>query len=292
MIRVGPAGWSYKDWEGTVYPRLSPRGFHPLAFLARYVECIEINSTFYAIPRAEHAARWAELVHEHAHFRFTAKLHRDFTHGELPIEELEAELLAFRAGLEPLARAHKLAALLAQFPISFQHDAHAVRRLIALRARFDSTPLVIELRHRSWFEPPALSAVEGLGVSLAAIDLPPAWNHPPADHATPGPVGYLRLHGRNRETWFARESGRDQRYDYLYEPREVEELAQRARRLAETHDETYVITNNHFEGKAVANALELLHELRGTPVPAPRPLVDRYPRLARATRPDGQQELF
>jgi uncharacterized protein YecE (DUF72 family) len=189
-------------------------------------------------------------------------------------------------------RSRKLAALLAQFPISFHHSPDSVRRLIALVARFTDVPLVLELRHSSWFEPPALSTIQGLGASLAAIDLPPAWNHPPPDHATPGPIGYLRAHGRNAAKWFARDVGRDERYDYLYNSVEVEALAERARAIGRQHDDTYVITNNHFEGKAMANALEVVHELRGTPVPAPRELVDRYPRLAGITRPDGQQELF
>jgi uncharacterized protein YecE (DUF72 family) len=292
VIRVGPAGWSYPDWEGVVYPRPKPREFHPLAYLARFVGVVEINSSFYALPRKENARRWAELVGFDPAFRFTAKLHQDFTHGQRPIEELAREVGEFHAGLEPLQRAGKLAALLAQFPLGFRFEPGSVRRLGALRSAFDRVPLVIELRHHSWFEPPAIKVIEGLGCSLAAIDLPAAAHHPPAEHPTPGPLGYLRLHGRNAATWFARDAGRDQKYDYLYGPAEIAVLTQRARRLAGGHDDTYVITNNHFEGKAVANALELLAALRGTPVPAPRHLVERYPQLAAVTRSEGQQELF
>jgi uncharacterized protein YecE (DUF72 family) len=292
VIRVGPAGWSYADWEGVVYPRPKPRGFHPLAYLARFVGALELNASFYALPRAEHAERWAELVLPFPEFRFTAKLHQDFTHSRTNLEALQREVGEFQAGLEPLARAGRLAALLAQFPLGFQYARENLKHVDALIEAFAREPLVLELRHRSWFEAAPLSELRKRSCSLAAIDLPAAADHPPAEHPTPGPMGYLRLHGRNRATWFARDAGRDQKYDYLYTPQEIEELAARARRIAGGHDETYVVTNNHFEGKAVANAIELLAALTGGRPSAPRSLVDRYPRLASVASAEGQRELF
>jgi uncharacterized protein YecE (DUF72 family) len=292
MIRVGPAGWSYADWEGPVYPRPKPKGFHPLAYLARYVDLMEINSTFYATPKAENAAHWSQLVAAHPTFRFTAKLHQDFTHSAKPLEGLVREVGEFHAGLEPLIEAGRLSALLAQFPASFHCEPATRGRLTDLRRHFSRVPLVLELRHASWFEPSALRFVGDLGASLAAIDLPQGKNHPPDEHPTPGPIGYLRLHGRNAAAWFARESVRDQKYDYLYASAEVAELAQRARRIASGHDETFVVTNNHFEGKAVANALELLAALTGEKVRAPLQLVERYPQLEASAKPEGQGDLF
>ena len=58
MIRVGPAGWSYPDWEGPVYPRSKPHGYHPLDLIATIVEYVEVNSTFYAPPAPETVKRW------------------------------------------------------------------------------------------------------------------------------------------------------------------------------------------------------------------------------------------
>ncbi len=297
MIRLGPAGWSYPDWEGRVYPEHKPPGFHPLALLAKSFDCIEINSTFYALPRAEHAQRWLELVREHPRFRFVAKLHRDFTHiGTREAEErgalLEAHAREYTAGLEPLVRAKRLSALLVQFPISFLFGKDEVRRLGRLHAFFPGVPLVLEVRHNSWFTPPARDTLRGLSYSLAYIDLPPAWNHPPEWHEPTGPLGYLRLHGRNSEHWFREESGRDQRYDYLYEPAELEGVARRARRISGTHEDTYVITNNHFGGKAVANAIELAFLLSGEKQHAPEELVQSFPRLAAVVRDEGQGRLF
>ena len=80
VVRYGPAGWTYKDWEGVVYPRPKPRGFDPLEFLAGYFDTVEINSTFYRPAAAKVAAQWAERVSGNRRFRFTARLYRRFTH--------------------------------------------------------------------------------------------------------------------------------------------------------------------------------------------------------------------
>ena len=293
MIRVGPAGWSYADWEGRVYPALKPRGFHPLAFLARYVQCVEINSSFYATPRAENAERWVELVKERPEFRFTAKLERVFTHENLPpANELEQRAADYLGGLAPLAAAGRLAALLVQFPLSFRWSGAARSRLGRIDALVGRHPLVLEVRHRSWYADEPLAFVDDLGWSLALIDLPAAPDHPPKTPPLVGPLGYHRLHGRNDVTWFDPKSTRDGRYDYLYGAAELEELVRTTRRLASGRDETFVITNNHFRGKAVANALELLAAFSGAAPLAPAELVRAFPRLSGAVRVEGQGSLF
>jgi uncharacterized protein YecE (DUF72 family) len=294
MIRVGPAGWSYPDWEGRVYPRKKPPGFHPLRQLARWFDCVEINSSFYGTPSARNAEHWAELVADRPRFRFTAKLQRVFTHAALEPDErkLDAMVHAFHAGLQPLADARRLAGLLVQFPHSFQHDERAAARVRWISERFGGWPLVLELRHRSWFAPEPLALVRGLGYSLCGIDLPAGADRPDDAALARQPLAYLRLHGRNAEAWFDPRATRDRKYDYLYGADELHELAEVARRLASSADETLVITNNHFSGKAVANALELLAELGGAPVPGPVELLDAFPRLRAAVRPDGQDTLF
>jgi len=294
LIRVGPAGWSYPDWEGRVYPRHKPRNFHPLAFLARFVDCIEVNSTFYAQPRAEHSQRWAALVADHPDFRFIVKLFQGFTHAPVPEDPAawRTEAETFARGIAPLRDARLLSAVLVQFPVTFQHGAREVRRLGRIRALIDAAPLVLEVRHQSWFTPPALDTIRGLGFSLAYIDMPPAWNHPPTWHAPTGHIGYVRLHGRNSTEWFRRGASRDDRYDYLYTADEIRAVVSKTKRIASDSDETFVVTNNHFGGQAVANAIDVLALLRGTPVPAPEELVDSFPHLAAVTRTEGQGRLF
>src|SRR5512140_2796569 len=112
-IRSGPAGWSYSDWEGVVYP---PHGakFDELAYLAQFFDTIEINSPFYRIPPPTHAKSWVRRVGSNRDFKFTTKVYRGFTHEP---DSLEADdLTAFRNYLDPLASSDRLGALLLQFP--------------------------------------------------------------------------------------------------------------------------------------------------------------------------------
>lgn len=297
MIRVGPAGWSYPDWEGRVYPRHKPAHFHALPFLARYFDTIEINSSFYAMPRADNAARWVALVADRPRFRFYAKLNRDFTHMPEPVvgerdDEWMAKARTFREGIDPLVRSKRLAGVLVQFPVTFLHGKSEVRRIGRLRELFPDLPLVLEVRHQSWFVRPATDQLRGLSYSLAYIDMPAAWNHPPPWHEPTGPIGYLRLHGRNEAQWFRGDAERDDKYDYLYDARETDELARKALRIASVHDETAIVTNNHFSGQAVANAIDLMFALSHTPVLAPAEIVESFPHLRAKTRIEGQQPLF
>ena len=294
MIRVGPAGWSYPDWEGIVYPRRKGAGFHPLRHLAKFVSCVEVNSSFYATPHADHARKWLRHVESHPDFRFFAKLQNRFTHEPLPSRDGERQrwIDEYLSGIEPLRHAHRLSGLLVQFPFSFRDSPASRRRLEIIADGFGHLPLVLEVRHRSWFETEAMRHVAALGYSVAHIDLPFAADHPPQEAPVIGPLGYLRIHGRNARSWFDAKAGRDRRYDYLYPPDEVVQLVHTARRLAAASDETFVITNNHFAGKAVANALELIAILDEAVPPAPAELVEAYPHLRSLTRVEGQQSLF
>lgn len=294
MIRVGVAGWSYADWEGPVYPKPLPRGFDAVRFLGRYVDVLEINSSFYAIPEARNAERWAASARECPGLVFTAKVERGLTHewAAQGASERETRLAALLRSLDPLASRGLLRAWLAQFAHSFRAGPRERAWIEWLARGMRDATLVLELRHQSWFAPDVLAELESLRVSVATIDLPVAHDHPPARWSMRAPLGYLRLHGRNRDAWFDRAATRDQRYDYLYAPSELEPLARSAERLEAAHGEAIVVANNHYTGKALANALELLFALRGAPVAAPRALVDAYPRLAGATRPDGQIGMF
>ena len=295
MILVGTSGWSYPDWDGVVYPRTRPRGFHPLDVLAGCVDYVEINSTFYAQPREQNSREWVRRVASRPGFRFGAKLLQEFTHSDPPEEPSDWEHKAdvWRRGVEPLRAAGRLAVVLVQFPVSFQLDSGAVERLAKIAGLFEGYPLVLEVRHRSWFEPPGLSQIQGLGYSLAHIDLPAAWNHPPSRHISVGRVGYVRLHGRNEQQWFHPDAGRDQRYDYLYSPPELGKIAYRTSDIASSSEETYVATNNHFGGQALANAIELRWLFGGRQaVPAPNELLASFPHLKDLALPMGPSDMF
>jgi len=290
-LLVGVAGWSYPDWEGPVYPRSKGRGFHPLAFLAPYIDVMEVNSSFYAVPARAHVERWALIASEHATLVFTAKLHRDLTHetwSPARADTLRASLGAFA----PLREAGRLKAWLAQFPIGFTDTPAARKHLDGLSGALGEHPWVLEVRHRSWFASGGLVYLRSLPCSVAHLDLPFAKEHLPEDAPQVGPVGYLRLHGRNAAAWFDPKAGRDDRYNHRYTPRELDVLTERAQRIASAVDATLVVANNHFGGKAVAAAIEIKARITGSPVPAPDTLVDAFPDLAPWVVRQGQGRLF
>jgi uncharacterized protein YecE (DUF72 family) len=280
VIRLGPAGWDYKDWAGVVYPRPAPRGFHPLQYLATYFRTVEVNSTFYRPLPGKVARGWCERVADHADFRFTAKLWRRFTHERAQAFG-KAEVDEARELLDVLHAERRLGAVLLQFPWSFRRDERGEEWLRDLFRAFAGLPLVVEVRHASWNEAPVYAELAERGVGFVNVDQPLFRNSIRPSAVATSPVGYVRVHGRNYRDWFRKDAGRDARYDYLYGADELEPWAERTREIAELPrvEDVYVVTNNHFEGKAVANALMLESMIEGRRVEAPAPLVERYPEL-------------
>lgn len=277
MIRCGTAGWSYDDWAGIVYPAPRPKNFDPLRYLAGFFDTVEINSTFYRPARPEVARSWAERVAERPEFRFTAKLWRRFTH-ERQEAWTRAEVDRVRAAFDPLAEAGRLGAVLLQFPWSFRRTQENREWLDDVAREFAGYPLVLEVRHESWNTPAFYRELSERGIGFVNIDQPLfARSIRPSARAT-SPIGYVRVHGRNYHDWFRADAAPEQRYDYLYTADELEPWAQRARQIAERPGtaDVYVITNNHYKGKGVANALMLRSMLEAQPVPGPPPLFAEY----------------
>ncbi len=286
MIRIGSAGWSYPDWDGVVYPAPRPRDFDPLACLAAFLDCVEINSSFYRIPAPSAAASWAERVAGRAGFLFTAKLWRGFTHDAAPgsAEEAGAAERAFRDAMRPLREAGLLGAVLIQFPYSFHNAAHNRARLAEILERFADFPLVVEVRHASWLRGEFLGFLRERGAGFCNIDQPAvSANIPPTAHVTGAPA-YVRLHGRNAEAWFDEGAGRDRRYDYLYTTEELASWSERIRVLAASAADVFIIANNHYRGQGVANALELRALVEDRTVDAPPGILAAYPHLASRAR--------
>ncbi|MFQ5670439.1 MAG: DUF72 domain-containing protein [Acidobacteriota bacterium] len=277
-IRVGTAGWSYPDWEGVVYPVPSPPRFDRLRWLASFLDVVEINSTFYRPARRKDALTWVERVAANPRFRFCAKLGRVFTHE--PERENRGSEKAFKDGIEPLADAGLLAAVLVQFPYSFKNTASNRRRLADVLTRFGEYSLAVELRHGSWMAAGIMAFLAARGVALVGIDQPQVGQPVPPSLPLTGPFAYARLHGRNAANWFRRGAGRDARYDYLYSAEELAPWIRGLQRAAGEKTQGIVIANNHFRGKAAVNAVEIRHSLSGRMVPAPAPLLAAYPRLA------------
>jgi uncharacterized protein YecE (DUF72 family) len=308
-IRIGTAGWSYKDWDGIFYPPgMQRRKQHPLEYLARFFDTTEINTSFYGPLKPEWAKLWCRKVAAvNKNFLFTAKLYRAFTHSPIavmeptsaatirPTDEDEART---REGLDAIATEGRLGALLIQFPVSFKNTSLNRDYLERLLRQFIEYPRVVEVRHSSWNDAATLAAFAQKDVGFCNIDQPVLGKSlAPTEHVTSA-IGYVRLHGRNYEHWFADQAPVDQssagqasadqasdsdrrndRYNYLYNHRELTAWKEIIESVAERAHTTYVITNNHFESKAGVNALELKAMITGKRVQAPPTLIQKYPEL-------------
>jgi len=289
QIRIGTAGWSYKDWEGIFYPPgMQHKKRHPLEYLAQCFDMVEINTSFYGHIQPHLAKLWArKAAAANPKFVFTAKLHRSFTHSPLAVMEPtsaatikpsdEDERLA-REGLDALASTGKLGALLIQFPVSFKNTGLNREYVESLLRQFIEFPRVVEVRHSSWDNPETINYFAQKNVAFCNIDQPLLGRSlEPTEHVTSA-VGYVRLHGRNYDQWFESDK-RDDRYNYLYSETELAGWKDKIERIAHKAEVTYVVANNHFQGKAGVNALQLKHMLTGQRVKAPEPLLEHYPEL-------------
>ncbi len=288
-LRFGPAGWMYKDWEGTVYPRPKPSRFDQLRYVSEFFDTVEINSSFYGPPRAPSSSNWLRRVEDNVNFRFTAKLWKRFTHERAKVWTT-AEVDQVREGFDVLMVSDRLGAVLLQFPWSFRHTEQNREWLGDVVRTFSLYPLVVEVRHKSWLVPDFLRALEEDGVGFVNIDQPLYHDSiGPTAHVT-SHVGYVRVHGRNYKDWFREKAPVEQRYNYLYRADELTPWAERAREIASDPGtrEAYVITNNHYKGKAVANALMLKSMVRGERVTAPGAVYETYRDVLRDFAEPGQ----
>jgi uncharacterized protein YecE (DUF72 family) len=312
VIRVGPAGWSYPDWTGYVYPTHRKKGFHEATYLAEFFDTIEINSSFYNPMRADHAALWIDRVAANPRFIFTAKLWQRFTHELTPaslgadaassppsgtplVAPGAADERAVRAGLDVLRAAGKLGPVLLQFPFSFHRTPETAAYLEALLKRFADYPLVVEVRHASWKTPETFALLRECNVGFCNIDQPIIGKSLEPSAEVTSPVGYVRLHGRRYDTWFTDDPAVSphERYNYLYSTEELAPWAKRIEKVAERALDVFVITNNHYQGKAVVNALQLISILKRSKLKVPEPLREHFPVLEEiADRPPSEPTLF
>jgi len=288
-IRVGTAGWNYKDWYGIFYPSQKQKGFQELSFLARFFDAVEVNSTFYRPPYFKVTQGWVKKVMANPDFKFTLKLWQRFTH-ERKEPFTVYEVNQFTEGIAPLFEAGRLGAVLIQFPWSFKNNQESREWLEKLIETFGDYPLVVEVRHGSWAQQAFYKFLEENSIGFANIDQPLINRSIKPSSIGVGEVGYVRLHGRNYKAWFAEGSDATNRYDYLYSEEELDPWVERIREIQAKVAEIYVITNNHPLGKAPCNALEIEAKLTGKKVKAPPTMVQSFPQLEKVTRIEPEEK--
>jgi uncharacterized protein YecE (DUF72 family) len=320
-VRVGTAGWSYPSgrgtWNGVFYPpaRRRRKGFDELAFYAEHFDTVEVNSTFYGQPRRAVSQAWADRTPRG--FEFSIKLYQKFTHPRLFRERVSkgmpaakgareravdaiaapnvADFDEFRRGIEPLADAGKLGALLAQFPASFKDTEPEREYLERLLQQFGDYRVAVELRHKSWSDEVAgtLSLLNGHQAAWVQID-EPKFRLSIRQNYLPNIKGfyYMRLHGRNAEQWWKHDKTED-RYNYLYSAEELREFTDTVGAVRQLVKKAYVYANNHFSAKSVANAAMIKQQL-GEPLDGTYPpeFVAAFPQLQDVVTVEAGAPLF
>ena len=276
-LYIGTAGWAYPHWNGVVYPKSRTPWNHPLDVICKYLDLIEINSSFYQFLRPELVRLWARKVESNPRFLFTAKLHQRFTHARILDPK---EIATFKDGLLPLLKSKQLGAVLMQFPWSFRFTGENRDFFIRLRRAFYEFPLVAEMRHDSWMAEEAIGTFLDYRVGFCNIDQPEYTRAmPPTAFLTSG-VGYVRLHGRNPKNAlgaFEKDAARLRQHDYLYSDAELAEWSRRIEQIQRFADSTFVVFNNDAGGKSFVNALQLRALMTGVRGSAPKELRRRYP---------------
>jgi uncharacterized protein YecE (DUF72 family) len=182
QLRVGTSGFAYKEWKGSFYPeKLKPAD--RLGYYAERLPAVEINNTFYRMPKKTVLESWAAEVPDH--FRFAVKASRRITHFKR-LKEVEEETGFLLGNLQALGA--KLGVVLFQLPPNLKADLPRLERFLDL---LDGGPrAVLEFRHPSWHEADVVECLRARGVALCLAD---SEEDAVEEIVATAPVGYLRL---------------------------------------------------------------------------------------------------
>lgn len=250
-IITGTSGYSYKDWEGILYPP-GTRQSDYLKFYAAEFSMAELNFTYYRMPEAKLSQRMVSQTGPD--FTFAVKAHKTLTH-EITAGTLATESALFLNGIEPIVDAGKLGVVLLQFPFSFHYNRENRTYLDHLCAKLSDIPLAVEFRNGHWQNQAVYEGLRERDITLVNVDEPQLPGLiKPSDMVT-SYLGYVRFHGRNKENWWKGDNVT--RYNYLYSDAELCEWVPLIKNIAAKTDMVLVVFNNHSKGQAVQNARRL-----------------------------------
>jgi uncharacterized protein YecE (DUF72 family) len=286
-IYIGTSGWSYPTgfgkWKGIFYP---PKwSGDELKYYSDRFNAVEVNSSFYRALNVEMVQSWVKRTP--AYFQFAVKLYNKFTHPSMYQKTQNAspaitadDVQIARAPLNVLMEKGRFAALLIQYPEFFQMNLGNIATLRQTLEQFKTYPLVVEIRHQSWRTTQTYDLLANHGATLARIDEPYFNNF---DEVSTGKFEYWRMHGRNKEQWRAKDAGMG-KYDYLYTPDEITEIADLMGKYGDPKNRRYSFFNNHPNGKAVVNAVELAYQTdQKIPFAKFSHMAEKYPDLKEIT---------
>jgi uncharacterized protein YecE (DUF72 family) len=285
-IVVGTSSWADPGFVAEWYPEGLPDR-ERLPYYAERFEGVEVNSTYYAVPSATVVKRWADVTPKA--FTFDVKLHQALSRHSAEVDSLPKALRddvdttprgrvrpsadldralakAYKKAVKPLVDAGKFSSFLLQLSPAFKPPGKRLEELDALLKALKPHVVAVEFRHRAWLHDErragTLAWLEEHGAAFVGVDAPqgkPPTMLPRVDAVTNGGLAYLRLHGRNARGWI---KGRTvaERFGYRYDDGELEEIAQRAEKLAEEADSVRVMFNNN-RGDDAPVAAERMREL-------------------------------
>jgi uncharacterized protein YecE (DUF72 family) len=302
-LRIGTCSWADEALSKYFYPPGTPSGAR-LPYYAEHFDTVEVDSTYYRLPVPEMVERWAERTPDDFVFhvkafgvmtRHAVKVEAlptdlrdeaptdDKGRLERPSREFRAEIFRrFRDALEPLRSAGKLGGILMQFaPYVVPREA-SIDYLEWAREQLGDDEMLVEFRHRSWYEDDqraeTLALLERIGATHVVVDAPKvdAKNVPPTVLAVTSSMTYVRFHGRNADTWNVRGRSAAERFDYLYSEDELREWVEPLQELAGQVEQAYAVFNNNnrspsgdggFVAQAPTNAFMLRKLLADAEVP-------------------------
>jgi uncharacterized protein YecE (DUF72 family) len=248
---VGTSGYSYAEWaDAGFYPAGTPPA-RMLPVYARSFSIVELNYTWYQMPKPQALERMASQVSPD--FCFTAKLTRSLTH-EVEPDQWRGEAFRYRDGISVLTQSGQLMAVLAQFPPNFDRVLKNRRFLAELLDELDGIPLAVEFRHRSWAHDRVFAEFERRKITMVTVDTPSLPGlFPSLDIVTNPELFYIRFHGRNERGW--RSGSMQKQFDYHYTDEELFELANGpVAKMARQARCGVMFFNNHVRGQAAENA--------------------------------------
>jgi len=280
-VRIGTCSWADEALVKHWYPPGVPAPDR-LRYYAERFSTVEVDSTFYRVPTEQMVQGWAERTPDG--FVMHVKAFGLMTRHPVRLEQLPPELrdgmpvddrgrvdrpprelraVVFRQFLDalaPLRRAGKLGGILFQLPPYIVPKPASFDYLEWARDQLGDDAMLVEFRHRAWFEEDVrgevLGWLEERRMSYVAVDAPKvdAANVPQTLVAATTPLAYVRFHGRNAGTWNARGGGASKRFDYLYGEDDLREWVGPLRELAGASDQTYAFFNNNNQTDGVAQA--------------------------------------
>jgi len=291
-VVVGTCSWTDKTMIERWYPSGVSSAEARLRYYAERFDTVEVDSSFYGLPKVEYAENWARRTPDG--FTFHVKAYGLMTGHEVDERSLHPELRdefaytvtnrgrvrdpdqrmlertyeLFLETVAPLVEAGKMGGVLMQYPPWFTAKDAAQRHANLERIAYDAEmlqplPVFVEFRHSSWVDnahlKPTMAFLAEHGLSFVSVDAPQIPGSPimPPVSAATAPLGYVRFHGRNRGTWHARTASAADRFDYLYEPAELEEWSKPIHQLAQDTERTFVMFNNCKYDYAPTNARQM-----------------------------------